>query len=118
MRTEKKILADLEAAQSEYHEAASTLTDATRRNHTQSIRTLRDELAALFTEGAMPCPHCANPPHGMRKNRTEVEVGCLVCGIRSREGSILEAVRAWNAREYHLPARGVGLRLTPTAAEK
>lgn len=86
MRTEQEISADIAAASGD----------------NKKLNALRAEMGALFSEGAKPCPICKNTPHGMQKNPTTVEIGCLVCvkPIRARAPTIAECVKKWNASEF------------------
>ena len=108
--TDKEILVELADLQATYHQVAEVLSTAERHAYTAEIQALRAKLSALFTAGAKPCPVCGVPPFGMRKNRNEIEIGCLGCrpevldvveGIqrepRVRAETRAEAVTMWNA---------------------
>ena len=99
MRDEATILEEMRQKMAEHHEAGDEATVAQVRERTAQIQALRQELSDGITQGAQPCPDCDIPPHGMRKNPQQWEIGCLSCGLRARENSQEACLEAWNALE-------------------
>lgn len=113
-RTDDAIRAELVAAQAAYHALAQQDTASRKElaERSAKIVALRDELAALLSEGAQVCPQCNEPPLGHLKTlvaanaargepeKRTYEVRCVDCGLRSRGTTIRAAVLLWNAGEY------------------
>lgn len=99
MKTEKKLLADIDKAQASYLEIVHTKPAKDVRKKAERVRELKQELSDLLSEGAKDCPDCKVKPHGMRKSESIYEVGCLNCEKRARGGAPSVAVERWNDGE-------------------
>jgi hypothetical protein len=108
-----KIKQELAAAKAEYNAKCNDLPPAGERELSNKVRELNDKLIAALTAGALPCPMCGNPVHGMEqpgsRGSVEFEIGCVPCRpfvwtdgtVRNAcvRGGLLprHAVEAWNA---------------------
>lgn len=106
----------------EKHSKADTLTSAQEREYSEKARGLMNELSGIISEGAEPCEHCGQAPHGMVQEvavknipRPYFEVGCLGCKDHRAQGFTPEqAVADWNAENYLPPKKPA----EPPAAEE
>lgn len=103
MRNEDEIVQELARARADYHEAVQEETIAELAERSGRIKELMAELSATLSRGAMDCPDCGQPPHGMLKTpgakmvRAPVYVvGCLACPRAARGNSPEQAVKRWN----------------------
>jgi hypothetical protein len=110
MRDEDEILREINEAKVAYADAAEKKPAAVVRDHAERVKELQVELSLCYTRGADPCPKCGNYPHGMDRNGSVYEVGCLVCPPELRDGKRRsysaqgrtpeKAVANWNAGVY------------------
>lgn len=105
--------AALAKAQLDYNAVAETAAPPVIRKASDVVGTLKKQLIAEITAGAVACPGCGNPPHGLEQPRgtggVEYEIGCVSCKafvhtdgtvrlFRVRGGLIpRHAVEGWNA---------------------
>lgn len=103
----------IEEARAAYQAIANTAPAADVRAASQKVKAAQAALTAALIDGATPCPHCDEMPHGLEhptgKGGVEYEVGCLTCkpflhtdgtwrAHRVRGGLLPKhAVEAWNA---------------------
>jgi hypothetical protein len=78
-RTDEDILKDIEKARDAYVEASENEPGPVARRKAEKVKELQAELSAYYAKGAKACPKCKNAPHGMDRNGSVYEVGCLVC---------------------------------------
>lgn len=108
MRDPLEILAELEAARADYHEAAGVETAPELAARSQAIKGLMEDFSASICDGAKPCADCVGPVQGRLYAREQstgkrfvanvFEVFCqAVTGpIHARAGTVAEAVAKWN----------------------
>lgn len=67
----------------------------------QDRQTARQALSDHIIAGAVECEDCGTLPHGMKKNPSTYEVGCVTCPTpkRARAGTAQGAVLKWNRGE-------------------
>ncbi len=99
------------------HEDGS-LTVAQDASATEKAAELNRQLQTTITEGAVFCPTCESPPHGLAHEsatgkgqpfRYLYEVGCPHAGCRDHRATDLLpelAVERWNAGDYDAPRTG------------
>lgn len=110
MRKESEIKADLKQLIDANHANAGKLTGDDQRALNKAVRSLRQELSDLYSDGANPCPKCGTAPIGMDR-ATKFEVGCVVCppflispatrvSYSAQGRSPAEAVDNWNSERF------------------
>lgn len=114
MRSEQELRANIAVLKATYHEKHDSLTQVQAAKLSESISAVKDELDALLSVGAMPCPVCQRPPKVMLKragyedkdgdHSPVYEAGCLNgCG-HVRASSAARVVEKWNAKvEAYVP---------------